>query len=130
MANKVVGFLEWIGKAFEKGVTEFEKYEPEVAGIAGLVFPPAAAALKGVQVGVSLIQRTVVSIEQKYAAAGKQNGTGAQKLAEVLSIATPATLQLFAKEGVDVDAAEVEKITNVVVDALNAKMPPEAAAAP
>ena len=124
MSNKVVKFLEWIGTEFEKGVTLFEKYEPEVAGIAGLIFPPAKAALAGASAAVHLVQNTVVSIEQKYAASGKQNGTGTQKLAEVVSITTPAVLQLLSADGIQADASTVEDVANVVVAVLNAKAAP------
>jgi hypothetical protein len=66
----------------------------------------------------------VVSIEQKYAASGKQNGTGTQKLAEVVSITTPAVLQLLSADGIQADASTVEDVANVVVAVLNAKAAP------
>ena len=56
----------------------------------GLLFPAAAPSVTGVADATSLIQTAVLLVEQKYAAAGVQSGTGAQKLAEVLLLTQQA----------------------------------------
>ena len=49
-----------------------------------LLFPAAAPVAAVLADATTLIQNAVLLVEQKYAAAGMQQGTGAQKLAEVL----------------------------------------------
>jgi hypothetical protein len=70
---------------------------------------------------VDLIQKAVATVEQKFAAAGSVTGTGAQKLAEVLSIVSPTVTQLLAAEGLNYDQTQVTNIVNAVVAVLNAQ---------
>ena len=61
--------------------------------LVGLLFPNIAPATTAVADAISLIQTAVLLVEQKFAAAGVQSGTGVQKLAEVLLLAAPAVTQ-------------------------------------
>ena len=59
-------------------------------------------------------------VEQKYAALGKQNGTGVSKLADALLIGEPLIAQFLADVGREHDTTAVTKFINEVVDILNA----------
>ena len=122
MANRFLTVMEAIGKDAKIVFTEVEKYLPEAATLAKLLFPPSAAAVAGVVNAVGLIQQAVALIEQKYAALGTATGTGAQKLAEALSVVTPTVTQALTAEGLPVNAAYIQNITNAVVAILNVQM--------
>ncbi len=79
-----VSVMETIGKGFAKGLKWAVEYAVPVEKLVGLLFPAAAPVANEVADATSLIQNAVLLVEQKYAAAGVQNGTGAQKLAEVM----------------------------------------------
>lgn len=129
-----IGFLEAIGKDFMKGLAFVVKYLVPVESLAALLFPPAAAALTEAQVTASLLQQTILTVEQNYAAAGIQNGTGAQKLAAVLALAGPAVTKLLAepqiaseltKVGIVVDPTYIQNLINAVVGFLNVQAAPK-----
>lgn len=122
MANKFLTVMEAIGKDAKVVLTQVEKYLPSAATLAGLLFPAQSATVAGVVNSVGLIQQAVTLIEQKYAAMGAATGTGAQKLAEALSIVTPTVTQLLSAEGVPVNAAYIQKLTNAVVAILNVQL--------
>ncbi len=130
-----ISFLEAIGKDFAKGLAFVVKYLVPVESLAALLFPPAAAALSEAQVTASLLQQTILTVEQNYAAAGVQNGTGSQKLAAVLALAGPAVTNLLSqptvaaeltKAGITVDTAYIQNLINAVVGFLNVQAPPAA----
>ena len=125
MANKFLTVMEAIGKDAKVVFTQVEKYLPEAATLAKLLFP-ASAAVAGVVNSVGLVQQAVALIEQKYAAMGAATGTGAQKLAEALTIVTPTVTQLLTAEGLPVNAAYVQNVVNAVVGILNVQMTPVA----
>jgi hypothetical protein len=64
----------------------------------------------------------VALIEQKYAALGTAAGTGAQKLAEALTIVTPTVTQLLTAEGLPVNAEYIQNVINAVVAILNVQV--------
>jgi hypothetical protein len=74
------------------------------------------------------VQTAVLLVEQKYAAAGVQSGTGAQKLAEVTLLAGPVVTQLLTVAGVPVSAGYVESLVSAVVGILNVQAMPPATA--
>ena len=128
MINKFISILEAIGKDFEKGLVFAVKYLPPVARLAGLIFPAAIAPMTEAISVADLLQNAVASVEQKYAAAGVQNGTGAQKSAEVLTLASSAVTSLLsapdvekglAAAGITVDATYISNLVNGVVAILN-----------
>lgn len=128
MSNKFIGFLEAVGKDFLKGLAFAVKYIVPIGSIVSLLFPPAAAAVSETGVALTLIQNAVVEVEQKYAASGAQSGTGAQKLAEVLTLTESAVTALLAKAGITADTAYVTNLVNAVVAILNVQAAPVATA--
>lgn len=124
MTNKFVSLMERIGHDIKVAWGDVVEYLPKAAALASLLFPADAAALTGVVNSVGLIQQAVVTVEQKFAAAGNPTGTGPQKLAQVLSMVSPAVTQLLAAEGLQYDQAQITKIVNAVVDVLNVQAAP------
>jgi hypothetical protein len=114
-----VSALEAVGKGFEKGLKWAVTYAVPVEKLVGLLFPAAAPVANEVAAATSLIQTAVLLVEQKYAASGVQNGTGAQKLAEVMLLTESAVTGLLAKTGLSVDATYVANVVSAVVAILN-----------
>jgi hypothetical protein len=129
MANKFVGFLETVGKDFLKGLGYAVKYAVPVEKLVGLLFPAAAPAMLEIGAATSLIQTAVIAVEQKYAAAGIQSGSGAQKVADVLLVVEQAVTSLLAKAGVAADSAYIQSLVNAVVAILNVQAAPVTGAA-
>jgi hypothetical protein len=84
LSNKFLIIFQAVGHDIEKGLP--------------YVIPPAVAAgpiVTGPDPALGAIFSTVVGIvastKQKYAAIGKQSGTGTLELTEVLQIASPTT---------------------------------------
>lgn len=126
--KKFESVLIVVGKDFEKGLTVAVKYLPEATALASIIFPQAAAGLTTATVTATLIQNAVVATEQKYSAQGKQTGTGAAKLADVLTLVNGAVTQLLsestisselAKAGITVDTGYITNLVNAVVGVLN-----------
>ena len=122
------GVLEAIGKGFEKGLQWAVTYGIPVEKLAGMLFPAVALATTAVADATSLVQTAVVLVEQKYAAAGVQNGTGAQKLAEVLLLAGPVVTQLLTQAGIAVSESYLQNLVSAVVAILNVQAMPAPAA--
>jgi hypothetical protein len=120
--------LEAIGKGFEKGLQWAVAYTVPVEKLVGTLFPAAAPVTTGIADATSLVQTAVLLVEQKYAAAGVQNGTGAQKLAEVVLLVGPAVAQLLAQAGITTSNAYIESLTSAVVAILNVQTMPGSAA--
>ncbi len=68
-------------------------------------------------------------MEQKYAASGVQDGTGAAKLAEVVTLAGDAVTALLAKAGIAASPDYVQSLVSAVVALLNVQPAPAAATA-
>lgn len=120
--------LESIGKGFAKGLQWAIAYAVPAEKLAGLLFPqiaPETTAIAGV---TGLLQAAVLQVEQKFAAAGMQSGTGAQKLAEVILLAGPAVIQLLQQAGIAADAAYIQSLVSAVVAILNVQVMPTAKA--
>jgi len=114
-----IGVLETIGKDFAKGLKWAVTYAVPVGSLVSLLFPAAAPAVAEVTSATNLIQNAVLAVEQKFAAAGAQNGTGPQKLAEVLTLAEDAVTTLLKQAGINADTAYVTNLVNAVVAILN-----------
>lgn len=115
-----IGRLESIGKGFEKGLSWAVQYAIPVEKLVALLFPQTAAIGTTAVDAVTLIQNAVLQVEQKYAASGVQNGSGAQKSAEVLTLAGNAVVALLKQAGISTaDTAYVSSLVNVVVGILN-----------
>ena len=124
-----IGVLEAIGKGFEKGLQWAITYAVPVEKLVGLLFPALAPATTAVVDATSLVQSAVLLVEQKYAAAGAQNGTGVQKLAEVLLLAGPAVTQLLAQAGIEASTSYIQSLVSAVVAILNVQAMPATSAA-
>lgn len=124
-----IGVLEAVGKDFAKGLTWAVQYAVPVEKLVGLLFPAAAPAATAVADAITLIQNAVLLVEQKYAASGVQSGTGAQKLAEVMTLAGSAVTSLLTAAGVAASATYIESLVSAVVAILNVQPAPAAATA-
>jgi hypothetical protein len=123
------GVLSAIGKDFEKGLAWAVKYAVPVEKLVALVFPAAAPAAATLADATTLIQNAVLEVEQKYAAAGAQSGTGMQKLAEVMTLAGAAVTSLLTQAGVESSTAYVQSLVSAVVAILNVQAMPATATA-
>ena len=111
--------MKKIGEDITIVFSDVVKYLPAASNIAALLFPGNTGEVSEVVNAVQLVIQTVTTVEQKFAALGTQSQTGAQKLAQVLSIVTPTLLSLLAKAGITADASLVTQIVNGVVAILN-----------
>jgi hypothetical protein len=114
-----VSALEAVGKGFEKGLKWAVEYAIPVERLVGLLFPSAAPVANEVADATALIQNAVLLVEQKYAASGVENGTGPQKLAEVMLLTEQAVTGLLTKAGVRADSPFIESVVSAVVAILN-----------
>ncbi len=124
-----VSVLETIGKGFEKGLKWAVEYAVPVEKLVGLLFPAAAPVAGEVADATSLIQNAVLLVEQKYAAAGQQNGTGPEKLADVLLLTEQTVTALLAKAGIQANTEYLQQIVSAVVAILNVQQTPAGALA-
>ena len=122
-----VSVMETIGKGFAKGLKWAVEYAVPVEKLVGLLFPAAAPVANEVADATSLIQTAVLLVEQKYAASGVQNGTGAQKLSEVMLLVEQSVTALLAKAGITADTSYLESVISAVVAILNVQGVPGAA---
>ncbi len=124
-----LGVLQTIGKDFAKGLQWAVQYAVPAEKLASLLFPAAAPQITAVEGVTTLIQNAVILVEQKYAASGVQNGTGAQKLAEVLTLVGSAVTQLLTTAGIGATPDYVTSLISAVVAILNVQSPAAANAA-
>lgn len=118
------GVLEAIGKGFEKGLTWAVEYAVPVERLVALLFPAAGPAVTELADATTLIQNAVLLVEQKYAAAGMQSRTGAQKLAEVLLLTGQAVAGLLTQSGIVPSSGYVGSLVSAVVAILNVQSMP------
>jgi hypothetical protein len=122
--NKFVGFLETAGKDFEKGLGFAVKEAPALTGLATLIFPPAAAIAAPATLALTLLQNSILLIEQKYAAQKMQDGTGVQKAADVITLAGPTAISLLNQAGIpEADNNFICDLIKILVGLLNLKLP-------
>lgn len=115
-----ISFLTQIGKDFEKGLAELDPWIKQGIAVAQAAELPVSAIDPAIGVIFQTVVATVSSIEQKFAAMGKQGGTGTQKLAEAVTILQPVVSQAFAAAGKASDVATVSNYISKTVDFLNA----------
>lgn len=113
-----LSFLKAVGKDIEHGLAK-------VLPIAQAVEPFLAIAAPGFAPIYNATVGVVVQTEQKWAAIGKQDGTGQQKLAEVVSVLGPIIQQGFSVAGKPADPAQVQAYINAVVALLNSLPAPQ-----
>ena len=114
-----LGVLEAVGKDFAKGLNWALQYAVPAERLAALLFPAEAPVIAGVEGATTLLQNAVILVEQKYAASGVQNGSGAQKLAEVTSLSGSAVTELLKTAGVESTPEYVQNLITAVVAVLN-----------
>ena len=114
--------MDTVGKGFAKGLQWAVTYAIPVEKLVGLLFPSVAPASAAAVAATSLIQTAVLLVEQKYAAAGIQSGTGAQKLAEVTLLAEPVVMNLLTEAGIVATTPYVQNVISAVVAILNAQL--------
>jgi hypothetical protein len=119
-----ISVLEAIGKGFEKGLKWAITYAIPVEKLVATLFPAAAPIAIGIADATSLVQSAVLMVEQKYAAAGVQSGTGAQKLADVMLLAEPVVAQLLTQAGIAASTAYIQSLVSAVVAILNVQTMP------
>ena len=124
-----ISVLETIGKGFEKGLKWAVEYAVPVEKLVGLLFPAVAPLATGVADATTLIQNAVLLVEQKYAASGVQNGTGAQKLSEVMLLTEQSVTSLLSQAGITADTSYLQSIVSAVVGILNVQSATPAAVA-
>lgn len=123
-----LGVLEAIGKGFAKGLHWAVTYAVPVEKLVATLFPATAPAVAGIANATALVQTAVLTVEQKYAAAGVQSGTGAQKLAEVMLIVEQTVTQLLTQAGIAANTQYVQGLVSAVVAILNVQPMPATAA--
>ena len=122
-----ISVLKAIGHDFKKGLDFVLPWAAGAGEVAIGLFAP--------QLG-PLFNKTVTAVmlaEQNAAAIGKQDGTGAQKLAAVVQLIGPLISQGLEDAGRSKDDAAVQAYINAVVQILNAApaaQQPSATAAP
>lgn len=114
MGNKFLSWLSHAEQAFVKGITVILHIAENEGEVAVAIFAPELGPLFNSTVAA------VVMAGQKWAALGKQSGTGQQKLADVLTIAEPVISQALIDAGKPGDTAAVTDYINAVVKILNA----------
>jgi len=118
MSNKFVSFLETVGRDFQKGLKFILPYAEGAGEAAVAIFAPSLGPMFNSTVNA------VVLAEQKYAALGKQSGTGASKLSDVLQLLGPVIAKGLEDAGKAFDAAAVTGYINSVVTILNSAPAP------
>jgi hypothetical protein len=120
--KKFLSVLETAAKDTVKIVAGVEKYLPEATVLAEALFPQfapeIAAGSKTFASVADLISKTVVEVEAKSSAL-PTGLTGAQKSADVLSIASSSVIAALKSEGITADTAYVQQLVNAVVALLN-----------
>jgi hypothetical protein len=120
MANKVVTFLEAIGRDVKNGLVKIDPFIQKAITMAQVAAPEISALDPALGAVFSTVVATVSSIEQKFVALNQQTGTGAQKLAEATTILGPVITQAFQSSGKAADLPTVQKYISAVVNFLNA----------
>ena len=111
-------FLTKVGEDFKKGLDFILPWAESVGEVAVSIYAPALGPLFNSTVCA------VATAEQNFAALGKQNGTGASKLASVTQIAGGLIKQGLADAGRESSDAAVQSYINAVVQILNAAPAP------
>lgn len=96
-------FLSAVGHDFENGLNlvlgDASKIATAEAPVLAALNPQAGALASKIASLSTQAYAIVVQTEQKFAALGKQSGTGVQKAAEAISILTPAVAQVLGLAG-------------------------------
>jgi hypothetical protein len=124
------GVLVTIGKDFEKGLKWAVTYAVPAEKLVAILFPAAAPAATALADATTLVQNAVLLVEQKYAASGAQQGTGTQKLADVVQLTGPVVTQLLSQAGINANTSYIQSLVSAVVAILNVQSMPTTSTAP
>jgi hypothetical protein len=107
-------FLQKVGEDFKKGLDFVLPWAATAGEAAVSIFAPALGPVFNQTVNA------IVLAEQNFAAIGKQNGSGASKLAAVVQIAGGLIKQGLQDAGKVADEAAVQNYINAIITILNA----------
>ena len=113
MTNRFLSFLEAAGRDFKKRLDVILPIAETAGEAAVAMFIPALGPIFNNTV------HAVVVAEQAAAAAGKQNGSGAQKAAAVIGLIGPLIKVALEDAGKAADDAAVQRYLDAVVTILN-----------
>ncbi len=113
------GFLKRAGHVAGVVLSDVMQYAIPLASLAAVADPATAPVANAFAASLKLVQATVVSAQQRWAADGSAANT--QKLADVLEIVEGPIITMFAQVGVRVDTVYVTNLVNGVVAILNAQ---------
>lgn len=120
MSTKSLTFLQHVGQDFKNGLRYIDPLVKKGIVLAEIAAPEVALLDPAIGPLFLTVVATIASVEQKFAAVGKQEGTGTQKAAEVTTILQPIIAHTFAQAGKPSDAATVNKYVESIVAFLNA----------
>jgi len=122
MANKFVAFLDKVASG-AKGVGKFiaEKALPLAVEGAELVEPVVDLAFPAIGPEFNIVVSAVAQTEASWAVVGQETGTGAQKMADVISMVESKLLPTLTAQGMETAAAQAKIATyaQAVVTILN-----------
>lgn len=109
--------FSWIGSA--KGQATIATVEGATTAVVAAVNPGAGLAMEGIEDLVNVALKQIVTVETVAAAAAAQTGTGAQKLAAVVSAVAPQVGTTLKTLGVATPTdTQVQSISTVVANSL------------
>lgn len=111
-------WLQHVGEDFKKGLDFILPWAAGAGQVAVSIFAPGLGPVFNQTVNA------IAMAEQNFAAIGKQNGSGASKLAAVVQIAGGLIKQGLADAGRANDEAAVQNYINAIVTILNAAPAP------
>lgn len=117
IGTKVKEVFAWISSP--TGQAEIQATEGAATAVVTAFNPAAGVALAGIEATINLALKQVVGVESLAAAAEAQSGTGAQKLAAVVSAIAPQVSATLQALGVKTPAAtQVQAVSTVVANSL------------
>ena len=119
--QKFEGFLEKAGHVGAVALKDVVKYVVPFASVVAEADPALSPEVSAFNSAVSLVQKTVITIQAKWASAPAGTETNAAKLADVITIVEDPIVALFKQSGKTVDTAYVTNLINSVVGLLNAQ---------
>ena len=117
--NKFVSYLKAVGKVLLQVLHVGENVAAAEVKTISAIDPALGAA---VNLGLNL----AITTENAFAAIGKSDGTGTQKLASAVNVGEAAMLQLFKAAGITADTSHVQAFVGHLADALNSLPAPAA----
>jgi len=127
MSNKLESFLQHVGADVKIAGADIDKVFEKVAPVVQAAEPYVNLVFPGFGPLFAATANEAISVEQKFAAAGQQSGTGKQKLASVLAVIEPVAAQLLKSANLPNDETTITNWINGVVGLLNGIPAPQSA---